>query len=898
MTAAAPAVPAEGGWRARAQRWLRQGRETHISLPLFALVLLCVMWAGTFRMIDGERAAAVAAARDSARELIDTYEAQVGRNLNGIDQTLRVLRYAVELEGAQNAIPMLEQRGMLPPSLVFQVKVIDRHGVTVASNFKAPASDMAERRCFNYHRDHPADEVHVSHAASEAENPEPHLHFTRRIDDAQGRFAGIVVLEVDPAYFTSGYERSRQGEQGLLGLVGEDAVFRVRRSGDSVTWGQRVPRLTPGESLARGTHDGVLRFLNARKMHGFPLYAAAGLGYDEQLAAFEQARSKYLLAAGGASVALAMLVSVVCVWSWQAGRTRRRIRRAQERYAAASEASLDAFFVLRTVKDAGGKIVDFMVDATNSRAEAMTGFGKNELIGKTLLTLLPDARGGELFDDLVHAATVGGVHEAERKISFPLFRPSWVHRQVVGVEGGIVCIVRDITERKRSEARILQMAHYDELTGLPNRNMVGQRLEQEIARAQREGAAMAVAFIDLDGFKLVNDGLGHKAGDELLCIVGTRMQQCLGGEAMLGRFGGDEFVLVLPGVPDTMAAAPVLESLRQAVAQPVMLGEHPVRVSASIGAVMYPHDGLDPTTLMMNADAAMYRAKELGSNNIQFYTREMNSSLEQKLLLLDGLRGALEAGQFSVLYQPKVDLRTGRIFGVEALVRWHHPEHGHVSPAQFIPLAEESGLIVQLGEWVLQTACAQSKAWRDAGLPPVTMSVNVSARQFAEDRLVERVAEALRVSGLPADGLEIEVTESLIMRDMQQSIERMRELKAMGVSLSVDDFGTGYSSLSALKSFPISTLKIDKSFVSDLATSTDDQAIAMAVISLGHKLNLRVIAEGVETEQQYRFLLENDCDEMQGYLFSRPVRPAELAVMLSRSARMASEGKGWSPSSR
>jgi diguanylate cyclase (GGDEF)-like protein/PAS domain S-box-containing protein len=726
-------------------------------------------------------------------------------------------------------------------------------------------------------------------------NGDWHVHFTRRLADARGEFAGVVVLEVDPAYFTSGYERSRLGAQGLLGLFGEDRVYIVRRTGDAVTWGGIVPD-TQDHQIYRPGLDGVLRVTSVRKMHGFPLYAVAGLGHDEQSAAFEQTRRNYKLAAWSASAVLVVIVTLVCIWSWQAGRTRRRIRRAQERYAAASEASLDAFFVMRSVKDARGAIVDFIVDATNSRAEHMTGYSKSDMIGSTLLTLLPEARGSDLFAELVHAAEAGGVHEAERKISFPLFRLAWVHRQVVGVEGGIVCIVRDITERKRAEQRILQMAHYDELTGLPNRSLVSQRLEQEIAQAQRDGGKVAVAFIDLDGFKLVNDGLGHKAGDELLRIVGTRMQQCLGEGAMLGRFGGDEFVLVLPGVDGAAAAAPVLESLRQAVVQPVMLGEHPVRVSASIGVVMYPHDGADANTLMMNADAAMYRAKELGSNNVQFYAREMNSSVEQKLLLLDGLRGALEAGQFSLLYQPKVDLRTGRVFGVEALLRWNHPEHGSVSPARFIPLAEESGMIVQLGEWVLQTACAQNRAWRAAGLPPVTMSVNVSARQFAEGRLVERVAEALRISGLPANGLEIEVTESLIMRDMQQAIGRMRELKAMGVSLSVDDFGTGYSSLSALKSFPISTLKIDKSFVSDLATSADDQAIAMAVISLGHKLNLRVIAEGVETEQQYRFLRENDCDEMQGYLFSRPVPPHDIAVMLARSARMEAQGTGWTPS--
>jgi EAL domain-containing protein (putative c-di-GMP-specific phosphodiesterase class I) len=321
----------------------------------------------------------------------------------------------------------------------------------------------------------------------------------------------------------------------------------------------------------------------------------------------------------------------------------------------------------------------------------------------------------------------------------------------------------------------------------------------------------------------------------------------------------------------------------------VLLDGQEVQVSCSMGVVMYPRDGGDPNTLMMNADAAMYRSKEMGKNTFQFYTREMNASVEQKLVLLEGLRGALDEGQFHLLYQPKVDLRTGLIIGVESLIRWQHPEHGIISPLRFIGLAEESGLIVAIGEWVLQTACRQNKLWQDAGLAPITISVNVSPRQFEEKRLVDRVAQALADSGLDPAYLELEVTESLIMRDLAQSVGKMRELEAMGISLSIDDFGTGYSSLSALKSFPIKRLKIDKSFVSELADDLDDQAIAMAVISLGHKLNLRVIAEGVETEQQCTFLRDNECDEMQGYLFSAPVAASKIHSLLEEQARLLSE---------
>lgn len=326
----------------------------------------------------------------------------------------------------------------------------------------------------------------------------------------------------------------------------------------------------------------------------------------------------------------------------------------------------------------------------------------------------------------------------------------------------------------------------------------------------------------------------------------------------------------------------MLERVREAVLEAILLCDQEVQVSCSIGVAVYPDDGADAETLLMHADTAMYRAKDSGKNNCQFYTREMNASIERKLRLLEGLRNAIDEGQLQLVYQPKVDLRSGHIFGVEALVRWSHPEYGLLGPDRFIPLAEESGMIFALGEWVLQTACRQNQLWQEAGLPPLRISVNVSPRQFEEQRLVQRVAQALDESGLAPQWLELEVTEGVIMRDLQQAVAKMGELRAMGISLSIDDFGTGYSSLSALKSFPISTLKIDKSFVRDLGSNAGDEAIASSIIGLAHQLRLRVIAEGVETEQQRAFLRHNGCDEMQGYLFSRPLAPEQLRQLLLR----------------
>ena len=440
-------------------------------------------------------------------------------------------------------------------------------------------------------------------------------------------------------------------------------------------------------------------------------------------------------------------------------------------------------------------------------------------------------------------------------------------------------------ERKLAEDRIHFLANHDALTGLPNRSLLDDRLSQAILFAQRYDREVVVAFVDLDNFKLVNDSLGHNAGDEALKRITGRMAAFLRATDTLMRLGGDEFVIILADQPKgTEDISCLLQNLRASIAAPLLIDGHTLRVTGSIGVANYPNDGTDARTLLANADAAMYRAKQIGRDNFQFYTADLNIRARERLLLHEELRNAVARNEFVLFYQPQLELQTGKIFAVEALIRWRHPKSGLVSPDAFIPMAEQTGLIVPIGDWVLREACRQNKAWQDAGLPHMNVCVNVSARQFNDKSLVAKVIDALHASGLEAKYLELEVTESLIMHDGEAASAVMEELRGLGVHLSIDDFGTGYSSLSALSTFPVGRLKIDKSFITDLTTNEHDRAVASAVISLGRKLKLKVIAEGVETEEQLEFLRENNCDEMQGYHLSKPLAADELEKWVKKSA--------------
>jgi diguanylate cyclase (GGDEF)-like protein/PAS domain S-box-containing protein len=512
-------------------------------------------------------------------------------------------------------------------------------------------------------------------------------------------------------------------------------------------------------------------------------------------------------------------------------------------------------------------------------AAALVGVPLTELVG-------PVAQGEGELERLLQAAGPEAVSfgewQARRGDGVPILVEVLGGRLEQAGETRIVLTLRDVTLRRETEETIRNLAYNDPLTGLPNRLLFHDRLSQAIERARRNRQMLAVMLVDLDRFKLINDSLGLDKGDHLLRQVAKRLVGALRKSDTVGRFSGDEFMVLAPGTESVEAAAKVAQKLLDALKEPFDIDGRDITIAASVGIALYPLDGEAPEPLLKNADTALGRAKEQGRNSYQFYKTEMNARALQRLMLESGLRRALEHGELLLHYQPQVSLETGRIVGVEALLRWQHPELGMVPPSEFVPIAEETGLIVPIGEWVLRTAARTMLEWDRGGLPAIRLAVNLSARQFNDPELVPRIAAILGETGFPAERLELELTESMIMHDAPETVSRLGEIAALGIRLTIDDFGSGYSSLSYLRRFPITALKIDQSFIRDVTRDPNDAAIAQAIVALAGSLRLKVVAEGVETQEQLAFLKSCGCDEVQGYLFSRPL-PDEAARRLISS---------------
>ena len=550
----------------------------------------------------------------------------------------------------------------------------------------------------------------------------------------------------------------------------------------------------------------------------------------------------------------------------------------------AIEASVDPIIITGDPAS-GAKIV-----YVNPAFERVTGYSRQEALGRNCSFLQGKDRNQPELEKIRLALREGRECNAllrnyrkDGTLYWNDLHLTPVRDQGSGAVTQFVGVQHDVTETRRYAEELEHQANHDALTGLANRNLMRDRLDQALVYAQRHGRLVMVAFVDLDDFKLINDSLGHSVGDRLLGIISERLQTCVRKGDTVSRLGGDEFVLILSdqGMDDSQHG--MMERVIAAVSEPCEIDGQELRVTCSMGISVYPHDASDAETLLRMADAAMYRAKDMDRNNFQFHTRELTARISDRLALDAGLRRALDRGELFLNYQPQYDLATQGVIGMEALIRWAHPERGVMLPAPFIALAEDNGLIVPIGAWVIHTACLQNKAMQDAGIAPIKVAVNLSVRQFRQKGLVKAIAAILADIGMEPRYLELELTESMVMHSADEVISTLWQLQDMGVQLSVDDFGTGYSSLSYLKRFPVHRLKIDKSFVRDIGADAGDTAIVQSVIALGHALKMKVVAEGVETEEQRAFLTAAGCDEAQGYYLGKPM-PLEDMMSLLRSA--------------
>lgn len=582
------------------------------------------------------------------------------------------------------------------------------------------------------------------------------------------------------------------------------------------------------------------------------------------------------------SLALVTLFLGAFAWfTWGLLRSRGRLRREKRHLQTITDTIGDGLYVLNEQ----GRI-----ERVNPTFGKLLGYRPEEVVGHIGHELFHMRGDGAPFQDSADCPICSAMGRGEGYVGEELFRRKDGTLMNVEVScqpicsgneaTGVVAAFRDISKRKESDERIRYLAEYDTLTNLPNRTLFLDRLRQAIIGARREEEIFAILFLDIDLFKSINDSLGHPVGDRLLQEMARRLVECVRASDTVSRQGGDEFIIILRQIREAADPAQIARKILAAMSEPFFIDNQELRVSGSIGIALYPADGENEAALIKNADAAMYHAKKLGRNNYQFFTADLNVRARQRLEMENSLRLALDRREFLLHYQPQVELESGRIIGVEALLRWQHPEQGLVPPGEFIPLAEECGLIVPIGEWVLREVCRQNKAWQDEGAAKLPVAVNLSPIQFRQHNLEEVIRQALTESGLAPEYLEIEITESLLMSAENQTIALLYRLKNLGLSVAIDDFGTGYSSLSYLKLFPIDKLKVDRSFVRDVSSDPDDAAIISAIIAMAHRLRLQVLAEGVETIDQRNFLMLEGCNEAQGFHYSRPLPAEQMKTLL------------------
>ena len=866
--------------------------------PMLALLVCALTWYFASSRADAEYARADHIATREAAALAEAYEQYVSRSVGQMDQITMQLKHSAEHASTAQLLESLRRDGMFTDDAFVAVSIIGADGVVRSSTHDAaPRTNLAATAFFSEHRNSISTALRIGAAPPELALRRDVVLFTRRLDTSSDEFAGVVLLAVNARYFTTFVGADTLGGRGVVAVAASDGGLRVEQRGDGAARAQPAGSVLPFDaaiwSAAAGVRqlpaagegafsDGVARVLAWRHSSAYPLVALVGLSRDDALTAAHQSAQDGRTTAILTSAALLVLALLAAVLAARAAGRMREQEEVRSAYRTATESANDGFYMAAAVRDRQGAIVDFEIVDCNERGAFFYGMQRNDLVGRRL-SRIDRGRFGEDLIATYREAMEQGFHEDDRRMPTDnRLNIRWGHRRLVRVGNGLAVTLQDVSEKKAHEAELERLANEDSLTGLRNRHWFLGFIEEAMREARASATEFAVLFIDLDDFKHVNDTQGHAVGDQLLKAVARRLGALLRPSDHVVRFGGDEFIVMLSPTGGDLQIAAVAGRIVEALSKQFAIADDVQVVGASIGISVFPRDGGDAGTLIKHSDIAMYAGKSEGKGQFRFFDPALSATIKTRARLKHGLLEAIAQDQFLLYYQPRVDTHSGELVSMEALLRWRHPLLGMVAPGDFIPLAEQSGLILPIGAMVIDKACAQLAAWRADGHAAVPVSINVSPSQFQRGGVRQQLEDALLRHGVPATLLEVEITESAMIGDQDAIVAELAAIRALGIKLHIDDFGTGYSSLSQLQRLKMDVLKVDRAFTSELGASREGKVFFRAIVSMAHALGMAVVAEGVETAEQLTILQTLGCNEVQGYYIARPMPAVEINPLLQR----------------
>lgn len=880
-------------WMRHIRPLLSQRRQLIVvwMLPVVSIFLAAIAWSNLLSNLQNKKTQAIKDIYTHAEGLAQSYAERLARTIDGFDRILVHVRHDWDLSEGKTRLERAEEVGIFSRDAIVVVAIFDEHGNALTSSHPRTSQfTVSDRPYFQFHKDINSDQLLIGQPMRGRFSNEEVILLSRRLYPGGAGFRGVVVAGIRPEFLTANYSETTFGEHGYLGVLGVDKQIRVARIGGKVTAIQSANPVTsfyPDAESERGVTqlegkrwfaDQRNRFVAWRKVKGTQLIAIVGLDEEEMLAQFESEKSNALVNAYWNLLGLAIFTLMAMVFAHVLLRRKSELESARIAYRAATEEGVDGFYINRPLRDKDGRIYDYLVVDCNNRGAEIFRLKRQDLIGRTISDFYQGAVKEAALARLQDALEKG-VHESEIKVSErDRLDAEWINYKAVRSGDDLAVTIRDISESKAHLYELERRGNEDALTGLPNRHWIQNYLPTAIARAKESATGIALLFIDIDGFKAVNDALGHTAGDDLLKMIASRLKRTVRPQDHVVRLGGDEYVILVEGVDGDAEVQRVAQRALSVFNEGFHLSRQNHAIGASIGVGIYPRDGSDAETLLKNADIAMYAAKKEGKGSYQFYHHHFYEALKNRLNQEIDLRRAIEADEFEMYYQPRVNIHDQTTSSMEALIRWNHPTKGIISPLDFIPLAESTGLILPLGILIIDKVCQQLSFWARAGKNIVPVSVNVSPRQFNESNVLDAFTSALARYSIEPEWIQIEITESMMMQETGHDANVLTSLRDVGIKLCLDDFGTGYSSLSQLQELDFDVLKIDRSFTAKIENE-EGKVLVTAMIMMAHALGMLVVAEGVETENQMRILSELKCDEAQGYFISRPM-PAFQAQCL------------------